>query len=411
LWSEVNGLVIIETGVLTRQSLAGKIAVVTGAGGGIGYEAARSLVWLGSTIVIAEINPRTGQQAARRLNQEFGPEAASFVRTDVGDERSVKRLARQAVKTYGQVDIVINNATIAPLGAVKDVGIGTWDSSYRVNLRGPVLLARTFIPGMLARHWGVFACVSSTGGAYMGPYESFKAAQVHLAMTLAEELANTEVAAFAIGPGFVPTVTAASSLPKLAGMMGKHENELLDVVKPLTLSSEAAGAGFAAAVAMAARYRGQEIASTQALADAGIGIPASGQTAGERSLTPDQLDQALALCRSVRTTLAEQSAGWKERSIFEQQWLVRTFRQKASRPVDEWLQVLEQLAVALQRQDFAALARINAPFDRLAAYYGHLYEVAKGYVRDPRQRDEQLRIVQNWKTEAERLHSLLRHDA
>jgi NAD(P)-dependent dehydrogenase (short-subunit alcohol dehydrogenase family) len=399
---------IIETGSLTGHSLAGKIAVVTGAGGGIGYEAARSLLWLGSKVVIAEVNPKTGQQAARRLNQEFGPDVALFIRTDVGEEGSVKNLARRAEKTYGQVDIVLNDATIAPLGAVKDMDIKAWDVSYRVNLRGPVLLARAFIPGMVARNWGVFVCVSSTGGAYMGAYESLKAAQVHLGMTLNEELENSEVAAFTIGPGFVPTQTAISSLPKLAAMMGKSEKEMQEVVKAYTLSAEAAGAGFAAAVAMAARYRGQEISSTQALADAGISISVSGQTAGERSLTPEQLEQALTLCRAVRATLAEQSAGWKERSIFERQWLVRTFRQKASLPVDEWLRVLEQVEEVLEHQDSAALAMINAPFDRLAAYYDHLYEMAKGYVKDPVQRDEQLRIVKSWQMEVERLHSLLR---
>lgn len=398
---------IIETGVLTRQSLAGKIAVVTGAGGGIGYEAARSLLWLGSKVVIAEIDPKTGQQAAQRLNQEFGPGVALFVRTDVGDERSVKNLARQAVKTYGQVDIVLNNATIAPLGAVKDVDIKTWDRSYRVNLRGPVLLARALIPGMLARNWGVFVCMSSTGGAYMAAYEAFKAAQVHLAITLNEELENTEVAAFTIGPGFVPTPTAAASLPRLAAMMGKSEEEMLEVVKPYTLSVEAAGAGCAAAVALAARYRGQEISATQALSDAGISIPAPGQISGGCSLTPEQLEQALTLCRSVRRTLAEQSAGWKARPIFEQQWLIRTFRQRASLSVEEWLRLLEQVETALQRQDFTALATIKAPFDRLAAYYSHLYEMARGYVKDPMQRDEQLRIVQGWQSEVEQLHTLL----
>jgi hypothetical protein len=255
------------------------------------------------------------------------------------------------------------------LGAVKDVDMKAWDTSYRVNLRGPVLLARALIPGMVARHWGVFVCVSSTGVAYMGAYESLKAAQVHLGTTLNEELENTGVAAFTIGPGFVPTQTAASSIPELAAMMGKSEKEMLQVLKAHTLSVEAAGAGFAAAVAMATRYRGQEISSMQALADAGISIPASGQTSGDRSVAPEQFEQALALCHSVRTTLAEQSAGWKERSIFEQQWLIRTFRQKASLPVDEWLWVLAQLEVALQHQDPAALAMINAPFDRLAAYY------------------------------------------
>lgn len=398
---------IIETGNLSRHSLAGKIAVITGAGGGIGYEAARSLLWLGCRVVIAEINPQTGRQAAQRLSQEFGPGLAVFVRTDVGDEGSVKNLARQAERNYGQVDIVLNNATIPPLGAVKDMDIQAWDSSYRVNLRGPVLLARAFIPGMVARNWGVFVCVSSTGGAYMGAYECLKAAQVQLATTLNEELQNTEVAAFTIGPGFVPTQTATSSIPRLAAMMGKSEEEMLEMVKAHTISVETAGAGFAAAVAMASRYRGQEISCVQALADAGIPIPAVGQMTGEKSLTPEQLDQALSLCHSVRTTLAEQSVGWKERSIFEQQWLIRTFRQKAALPVDEWLRVLEELEAALQHQDATALAMIDAPLDRLAAYYGHLYDMAKGYVKDPVQRDEQLRIIKGWQTEVDLLQSLL----
>jgi NAD(P)-dependent dehydrogenase (short-subunit alcohol dehydrogenase family) len=398
---------IIAQGTLTRDSLRGRVAVVTGAGGGIGYEAARSLLWLGCKVVIAEINAKTGGRAARRLSGEFGPDVASFVRTDVGREGSVNKLARRAGRTYGRVDIVINNATIAPLGAVGDVDIETWDASYRVNLRGPVLLARAFIPGMVARDWGAFACVSSTGLAYMGAYECLKAAQVHLATTLSDELAGTGVAAFAIGPGFVPTQTAVAAVPRLAAMMGRSEEEMEEVIQAHMLSVEAAGAGFAAAVAMAQRYRGQEISSIQALLDAGISIPESGRPTGDVSLTPEQFEEALALCRSVRTTLAEQSAGWKERSIFERQWLIRTFRQKTSLPVNEWIRALEALEMALQSQDSAALARIDVPLDRLAAYYEHLYGMAKGYVKDPAQRDEQLRIVRDWQTAVEQLDSLL----
>ncbi|NPV80538.1 MAG: hypothetical protein HPY52_09735 [Firmicutes bacterium] len=131
----------------------------------------------------------------------------------------------------------------------------------------------------------------------------------------------------------------------------------------------------------------------QALTDAGINIPEQGQTVGSRSLTPEQFEQAAALCHSVRTTLAEQSAGWKERSIFEQQWLIRAFCQKASLPVDEWFRALERLEAALRQQDSTALAMINAPLDRLAVYYDHLYEMARGYVKDLVQRDEQLRII------------------
>lgn len=438
---EEGGPLIIETRNLRRDSLAGRVAVVTGAGGGIGYEAARSLTWLGCKVVVAEIDPRNGRRAAERLNSEFGPGVALFVRTDVGDEGSVRNLARRAERAFGPVGVVVNNATVAPLGAVKDVDIRAWDASYRVNLRGPALLARALIPGMIARNRGVFACVLSTGLAYMGAYESLKAPQVHLATTLSEELEGTEVAVFAIGPGFVPTQTALSSIPRLAALMGKSESQLRAVVSAYELPVEAAGAGFAAPVGMASCYRGQEISSVQALADAGISLPSSEHpferpptkpsssghpplghpapeyrdvaraapepTTDRRDLSPEQFEQASALCRSVRTTLAEQSAGWKDRPVFERQWLVRAFRQQASMSVDEWLRVLEQLELALQNRDAGAVARIGAPLDRLAAYYAHLHKMAEGYVKDPLQRDEQLRIVRGWQAEVERLRALV----
>ncbi len=81
-------------------------------------------------------------------------------------------------------------------GAVKDLPIGDWDTSYRVNLRRPVLLARAFLPGMLERDSGVIVCVSSVGEAYMGAYKSFKAAQAHLARILDAELEKTVVITF-----------------------------------------------------------------------------------------------------------------------------------------------------------------------------------------------------------------------
>jgi NAD(P)-dependent dehydrogenase (short-subunit alcohol dehydrogenase family) len=91
---------IIETGTLPQDALAGRVAVVTGAGGGIGYQAARSLCRLGARVVIAERNRRTGRRAAQRLRQDFGPEAARFVHTDVGRARSIRRLASRAARAY-----------------------------------------------------------------------------------------------------------------------------------------------------------------------------------------------------------------------------------------------------------------------------------------------------------------------
>jgi NAD(P)-dependent dehydrogenase (short-subunit alcohol dehydrogenase family) len=215
----MSNLLISQTG-LSRDALGGKVAVVTGAGGGIGYEAARALLWLGAKVVIAEINEEKGQDAVQRLADEFDS-GTFFSCTQMWAMRlSIAHLAGQTIDQFGKVDIVINNATIARLGLVADVPIEDWDASYRVNLRGPVLMARAFLPGMLERDTGVFVNVSSTGTAYMGAYETFKAAQVHLANTLDAELEGTGVVAFTIGPGLVPTETATTAIAELAPQLG-----------------------------------------------------------------------------------------------------------------------------------------------------------------------------------------------
>ena len=96
-----------------------------------------------------------------------------YIRTDVADEQSVINAVKQTVARFGAVDIVVNNATVAAAGLpVAETAVADWDRSYAVNLRGPVLLARTCLPSMAARRQGVFVCVSSTGGPFLGPYET-----------------------------------------------------------------------------------------------------------------------------------------------------------------------------------------------------------------------------------------------
>ena len=398
---------LIANGSFNRQSLAGKVAIVTGAGGGIGYEAARALLWLGAKVVIAEIDKSSGKQAEGSLDAEYGPGSTLFVQTDVGDERSVEKLKVKSVSRFGKVDIIINNATVAPLGAVKDVCIEDWDASYRVNLRAPALLARIFLPEMISRGYGVFMCVSSLGQEFMAAYESMKAAQVHMGSTLAAELEGTGVFSFTIGPGYVPTRTAEESIPKLATLMDTPVDELFSIVKQYEISVEAAGAGFAAAVVMAERYIGQEISSTQALIDAGIELEQPKPVMSSTAPPAIDFERALELCRHVRDTLEKQSEEWDGRSIFERQWMIRSFRKQAGMPVEKWLEVLKQLEEVLANRDAGSVSAIQAPFNLLAGFYINLYEMAKGYIKDTNQREEQLGIVKSWREDVEKLNSIL----
>ncbi len=366
---------LISTGHLARNMLQDQVAVVTGAGSGIGYEAARALIWLGAHVIIAEIDKRTGADAAVRLNAEFGASRATFIHTDVGDDKSIQRLAQLVLRAHSRVDIVLNNAAIEPLGAVKDVPIEKWDASYRVNLRGPVLLARAFLLAMLARNCGIFVCVSSVGGPYMGPYEVLKSAQVALANTIDAELEGTGVIAFTIGPGIVKTAAADAGIKQLAPLMGKSVDEIYEMNKAHLLSVEAAGTGFAAAIALASQFGGQEINSIQALVSAGISGENGAEAGKTTALTVEEMDRALALCKQVRKTLAEQSEGWKTRSVFERGWVVRDFRKTAGAPADEWLARLEKLEAALATHDAVALGE-RVPLEQLAAYYRHLKKMA-----------------------------------
>lgn len=395
-------MVISQLG-LPPDALRGETVIVTGAGGGIGYEAARALLWLGATVVIAEIDQQNGVGAQDSLAAEFGQKHVLFIHTDVGDEASVQNLHQQAVLRFGKVDAVINNATIAVLGKAIDLPIEEWDRSYRVNLRGPVLMAKKFLPDMIKRDHGVFACVSSTGTAFLGGYETFKAAQVHLANTLDAELEGTAVIAYTVGPGLVPTETASNAVKQLAPQMGMTVDEFFALNKNAVLSVEEAGAGFAVSVVFAEMFRGQEISSIQALKAADITFGGAGETAAEAAeIDAKTREQAQALCEIVRVTLEEQSDDWKRRSLFERQWVIRDFRKTAGMPVEEWLETLRQLEENLQR---GLVSR--PPLEKLAGYYEHLAELAKGYEKDRVKLEENLRHVYSWRDEVRELEKML----
>ncbi len=364
---------------MAAPTLAGKVVIVTGAGGGIGLEAARGVLKLGGAVVLAEIDASRLSATTRELGE---PDRVLAVATDVADEGAVRALVARTLERFGRIDAVLNNATYAPAGAtVAETPVAEWDRSYAVNLRGPALLARECLPGMIERGSGAFVCVSSTGGPYLAPYETLKAAQVELANSLDAELDGTGVIAFTIGPGLVPTATAVAAIERIAPRLGMTVEEFWRMNKGAVLSVESAGLGFATAIAMAERYAGQEISSSQALIDAGIAIP----DAAVPDVAPADTVAA------VRKTLAGQAEGWKQRSFFERQWMLREFKQRVGMPVERCLEAL-------------AIGRVDATMlEKLEAFYTHMGELARGYVKDPAQREEQVAITAGWVSEVRRL--------
>jgi NAD(P)-dependent dehydrogenase (short-subunit alcohol dehydrogenase family) len=397
---------LISTGKLARDSLENEVVIVTGAGRGIGYEAARALLWLGANVVVAEIDEKNGRVAADNLQKEFGAGKAIFVKTDVGSEKDVKKLANEAHKTFEKVDSVLNNATVFPMGAITDKPIEDWDRSYYVNLRGPVLLAKEFIPDMLNRKHGAFVSVSSSGAApYMGAYEVLKTAQVELANTLATEVEGTGVYAFTIGPGIVRTQAFVEGGGQVASLMGKTLEELMEMNKTFEISPEAAGVGFAASIVFASRYHGQETSSIQVLRQIGIVLTTEEK---EKPVSATNLGtNTNRLYQAVMKAYVEQSEGWKKRNLFERQWISRDFKKNVGMSIDEMMTVLKVLGEDLKNQT-ASSASVE-DLKKLSAFYEHQQEQVKGFEKDPRKLEENSKVIDGWILDIKNLIAAFTH--
>jgi NAD(P)-dependent dehydrogenase (short-subunit alcohol dehydrogenase family) len=202
---------------LKHDTLAEEVVVITGAGSNVGLATARTLAWLGAKVVIAEKNPETGSAAADLINDENKPGTALFVETDVSSEDSMKAMAEAAFRTFGKVDILVNNAMVMSLGAsVINTTPEALDTQYAISARGTLLGIRAFVPGMLERHHGVVTHMSTQLRFPPSPanYCATKAAATSLMLSLAAELGevkNTGVSVFVFVPGLVGRVPKATS--------------------------------------------------------------------------------------------------------------------------------------------------------------------------------------------------------
>ena len=189
--------------------IAGKVAIVTGSGGGIGEAYARGLAAAGARVVIAEIQKEAGERVAREI-AAAGSEAL-YVEVDVGSPESTRALAERAASHFGGIDFLVNNAAI--FGGMKLAGYIEVDWDYytrfmNVNVNGALLCARACVPHMRKRGAGAIVNQSSTA-AWMsaGYYSLAKLALNGLTQGLARELGRDQIRVNAIAPG--PTDTGA----------------------------------------------------------------------------------------------------------------------------------------------------------------------------------------------------------
>jgi NAD(P)-dependent dehydrogenase (short-subunit alcohol dehydrogenase family) len=190
--------------------LQDKVAIITGAGGGMGRVASQTFAREGAKVVVAEFGEAAGNETVR-LVREAGGEA-SFVRTDVSSEADAKAMVDHAIKTYGRLDILYNNAGVMPEAdhSVVDTDVDTWDTVMAVNVRGVFLGCKYAIPRMVKGGGGSIINIASFV-ALVGcsvpqdAYTASKGALLSLTRSLAVQFGPQGIRTNAICPGPVET--------------------------------------------------------------------------------------------------------------------------------------------------------------------------------------------------------------
>ncbi|OBF03629.1 oxidoreductase [Mycobacterium sp. ACS4054] len=189
---------------------AGRVAVVTGGGGGIGAATARLFARQGAHVVIVDIDGGLAAGVVDDIADAGG--SADAVVADVRDAAAVDDLARSVLDRYGWVDVLVNNVGhwLRHPGNFADTDPGLWDELYRINLHHVFLVTHAFLPAMVARRAGAIVNVSSVEGLRGYPedpvYAAFKAAVIQFTRSLAVQVGGHGVRVNAIAPDVTETL-------------------------------------------------------------------------------------------------------------------------------------------------------------------------------------------------------------
>lgn len=188
------------------MDLKNKVAVVTGAGRGIGYAIAQKLALDGAIVILADISEQNACDAVKRI-ESLGGKAVSFA-GDTADPKVVAKLFEETIKNFSRVDILVNNAGINRDAMLHKMDFAQWDDVIRVNLSGYFYCTQQAAKLMREAGYGRIiniASASVNGNIGQANYAAAKAGVVGLTKTAAKELAKKGVTANAICPGFIET--------------------------------------------------------------------------------------------------------------------------------------------------------------------------------------------------------------
>lgn len=237
------------------KSLEGKVAIVTGAGSGIGQRIAQVLAERGARVVVAASRETTAQGTTQLIRDAGGEVASVF--GDLADSTTPQKIVDAAITAFGRVDILVNNAAVTDAATLaKDANIAdmdgpTWERVLKVNTIAPALLCKAAIPHMIAAGGGSIIMVASGRGVQgdlgLPAYGASKAALINLALNVATQYGKQGIRANSLVVGMVLTapVIAATEPAMIELFTGHHLTpyvaEPQDIAEPVAfLASDAA---------------------------------------------------------------------------------------------------------------------------------------------------------------------------
>ncbi|MFJ1968179.1 SDR family NAD(P)-dependent oxidoreductase [Streptomyces sp. NPDC087903] len=205
------------------MSVRDKVALVTGAGRGIGEAIAEALAAGGASVAVCDVDAEAAGKVAARLTEQYGVRAVG-VGADISDSAAVRAAVAWAEAELGPVDILVNNAAVDVIGRFVDSDEETWDRIIAVNLRGTITVTRAVLDSMIERGGGRVIHIASDAGRVGSSgevvYSATKGGVIAFGKALAREVARHDITVNTVCPG--PTDTA------LLGQVAEYSRKMYD---------------------------------------------------------------------------------------------------------------------------------------------------------------------------------------
>jgi NAD(P)-dependent dehydrogenase (short-subunit alcohol dehydrogenase family) len=221
---------------MNEQSIQGKVAIVTGAGRGLGAQIAKDLAAAGASVGLVARTESQLAEVAAQINKKGA--RALVLPLNVTDRAAIERAVEETSKTLGPVSILVNNAGVnGPFGPIGTVDPDTWWNTQDIHVRGALLFMHALIPDMKRRKDGRIINMSSIGAHFTMPgassYSISKATLVQLTEHVHIEIKHAGLAAFVIHPGTIITAMAHHSMNdpdalRWAGYLAEHLSQFVD---------------------------------------------------------------------------------------------------------------------------------------------------------------------------------------